>query len=310
MRWISDEQRQLTGSHQNWFMESSVSPEDFLPPICTIFFLITRWGWDKMAATLADDTFKYKFVNEKFFLYKFHLSLFLRAQHSNISSDNVLAPSRQQTIIWTDDGIVYWRIYASLSLNELKDTERGRLCCDFIWQVIECDLTGASRVLLRVIIWYLDWRLLLLNIIQRSKYHKVKMSRSKTPMTKNNIYREKYSISTGCAKIGVACLTGKSWLIINRVDYSEESAAKQILLWFSIKKASSHQGPFNYHQTSNMSRTKYQNLNVSGWLSLTAFMGTADIRVHVAHPKLKWFSVCLAAALPNPLKPGVNLSDQ
>ena len=26
--------------------------------------ILTHWGWDKMAATLADDTFKCKFVNE------------------------------------------------------------------------------------------------------------------------------------------------------------------------------------------------------------------------------------------------------
>ena len=28
--------------------------------------LLTYWGQDKMAATLADDTFKYKYVNENF----------------------------------------------------------------------------------------------------------------------------------------------------------------------------------------------------------------------------------------------------
>ena len=25
---------------------------------------LTQWGWDEMAGTLADDTFKYKFANE------------------------------------------------------------------------------------------------------------------------------------------------------------------------------------------------------------------------------------------------------
>ena len=33
-------------------------------------------------------------------------------------SDNGLAPNRWQAIIWTKDGIVNWRIYASLGLNE------------------------------------------------------------------------------------------------------------------------------------------------------------------------------------------------
>ena len=37
-----------------------------------------------------------------------------------IGSGNGLAPVRQQIIIWTIDGMVYWRIYASLGLNELK----------------------------------------------------------------------------------------------------------------------------------------------------------------------------------------------
>ena len=29
-------------------------------------------------------------------------------------------PNRWQAIIWTNDGLVFWRIYASLGLNELK----------------------------------------------------------------------------------------------------------------------------------------------------------------------------------------------
>ena len=41
-------------------------------------------------------------------------------QYGSISSDNGLAPNRRQAIIWTNDGIGYWCIYASLSLNELR----------------------------------------------------------------------------------------------------------------------------------------------------------------------------------------------
>ena len=40
-------------------------------------------------------------------------------QYSIISSDNSLVPNRWQAIIWTNDGLSYWRIYASLGLNEL-----------------------------------------------------------------------------------------------------------------------------------------------------------------------------------------------
>ena len=36
-----------------------------------------------------------------------------------IGSDNGLAPNRRQAIIWTNGGLVYWRIYASLVLNVL-----------------------------------------------------------------------------------------------------------------------------------------------------------------------------------------------
>ena len=39
--------------------------------------------------------------------------------YASIGSDNGLAPTRRQAFIWTNDGLVYWCIYASLSLNEL-----------------------------------------------------------------------------------------------------------------------------------------------------------------------------------------------
>ena len=32
--------------------------------------------------------------------------------------DNGLAPNWQQAIIWAKGGLAYWRIYASLGLNE------------------------------------------------------------------------------------------------------------------------------------------------------------------------------------------------
>ena len=45
-------------------------------------------------------------------------SLGSNQQHSNIGSDNGLAPNRQQAVIWTNDGLVYWCIYSSFCLNE------------------------------------------------------------------------------------------------------------------------------------------------------------------------------------------------
>ena len=38
----------------------------------------------------------------------------------SIGSDNGLSPSRRQAIVWINDGLVYWRIYASLVLNQLR----------------------------------------------------------------------------------------------------------------------------------------------------------------------------------------------
>ena len=39
-------------------------------------------------------------------------------QYDIIGLDNGLAPNRRQAIIWINDDLVYWRIYASLGLNE------------------------------------------------------------------------------------------------------------------------------------------------------------------------------------------------
>ena len=38
-----------------------------------------------------------------------------------IGSDNGLAPTRRQAIIWTNDAEFSWRMYASLGLNELTE---------------------------------------------------------------------------------------------------------------------------------------------------------------------------------------------
>ena len=58
------------------------------------------------------------------FRFKFHwkrvFSQGTNWQYASIGSNNGLALTTQQAIIWTNDGLVYWRIYASLSLNELK----------------------------------------------------------------------------------------------------------------------------------------------------------------------------------------------
>ena len=43
-------------------------------------------------------------------------------KYVSIGPDDGLAPIRRQAIIWTNGGLVYRRIYASLGLNELMYT--------------------------------------------------------------------------------------------------------------------------------------------------------------------------------------------
>ena len=54
-------------------------------------------------------------------------------QYYSIGSCNGLVPTRGQAIIWSNDGIVYWRVYALLGLNELKSSSINRVVCNFVW---------------------------------------------------------------------------------------------------------------------------------------------------------------------------------
>ena len=40
-------------------------------------------------------------------------------QYASVCTDNGLAPNRRQVIIWTIDGLAYWRIYAPVGLKDL-----------------------------------------------------------------------------------------------------------------------------------------------------------------------------------------------
>ena len=73
----------------------------------------------------ADGIFKCIFLNEDVtckFRLKFHCTEVCSQgfiwQYASIGSDNGLPPGRRQAIIWTNDGLVYLCIYASLGLNE------------------------------------------------------------------------------------------------------------------------------------------------------------------------------------------------
>ena len=86
-----------------------------------LIIVLTHWGQDKVAA-IWRMTPSNAFSSMKMFelWIKFYQSLFLRVQLVIIGSDNGLAPSRRQAIIWTNDGLIYWHKYASVSLNELS----------------------------------------------------------------------------------------------------------------------------------------------------------------------------------------------
>ena len=85
---------------------------------------LTHWGQDKMA-TIFRTTFSNAFLWMKIYKFwlRFHWNLLPRVQltNSSIGSDNGLALVRRQVFIWTNDGLLCWRIYASLSLNEYTD---------------------------------------------------------------------------------------------------------------------------------------------------------------------------------------------
>ena len=42
-------------------------------------------------------------------------------EYASIGSDDVLALNRRKAIIYTNGGLVFWRTYSSLGLNELTN---------------------------------------------------------------------------------------------------------------------------------------------------------------------------------------------
>ena len=78
----------------------------------------------------ADGVFKCFLLNENVWTWidiSFHFQVCSwgsNQQYSNIGSDNGLVPTRWQAIIWTKDGLGWWRIYASLGLNELTTSSK------------------------------------------------------------------------------------------------------------------------------------------------------------------------------------------
>ena len=63
----------------------------------------------------------------------------------SIGSDNGLRPHRQQSIMWTDDGLVCWHIYASLGLNKSMITCRDRFSLVTNWPVYHALLVQVEQ---------------------------------------------------------------------------------------------------------------------------------------------------------------------
>ena len=86
--------------------------------------LIKSFPLDKMAAILADNIFKCIFLNEEtLILIKISLKFVLKGpinKNSSTGSDNGLAPTRRQAIIWTNVDPVHKHIYVSLGEDELR----------------------------------------------------------------------------------------------------------------------------------------------------------------------------------------------
>ena len=54
----------------------------------------------------------------------------------------------QQAIIWTNDGLVYWRIYTSLRLNELTTCYKNKLlCCRVRCDTLSIVYFGVDRMM-------------------------------------------------------------------------------------------------------------------------------------------------------------------
>ena len=70
--------------------------------------VLTHWGRDWIDALFADDIFKGIFLDEnEWILPRISLKFVPKVRINNIpafGSDNGLAPTRRQAIIWTNDG--------------------------------------------------------------------------------------------------------------------------------------------------------------------------------------------------------------
>ena len=89
--------------------------------------------------------FQTNFLNENFWIQNI---ISLKCADVIIGSDNGLAPNWRQAINWTNDGVVYCRMYASLGLNELNMSTIGG---HIVWAYNELMHLPLSKTL-----WYYE----------------------------------------------------------------------------------------------------------------------------------------------------------
>ena len=85
--------------------------------------ILSHWGRDKIVAILQSSfSNAFSWIKMFGFGFKFHWSFYHRVQLtiSRHGLDNGLMTIRCQAIILTNSGLVYWRIYASVGLDELS----------------------------------------------------------------------------------------------------------------------------------------------------------------------------------------------
>ena len=104
----------------------------FKPVSCDF---LTHWRRDKTAAIYAENIIKYVFLNENIRTLIEIILKFVPKGPINV---------RRQVIIWTNDGIVYWHIYASQSSNWTMFFRFASL-----WQMYNCH--NDKEVTLRTI---------------------------------------------------------------------------------------------------------------------------------------------------------------
>ena len=95
--------------------------------------ILTNWVWDNMAANFVDNIFKCIFLNENARIsIKISLKFVPQGPINNIPTlvqTMSLAPTRRQSIIWTNDGkITDAYISTSLGLDELRLGDLTKSC--------------------------------------------------------------------------------------------------------------------------------------------------------------------------------------